>query len=250
MIKSKTYENCVVYVHKRVSDGLVFYVGIATNMKRPYQKGRGNFWNMYTKKYEYEVEILHTNLTWEIACKFEQELIKKYGRRDKNEGHLVNMTDGGEGTLGVIVTEERRQKYRSNMLINNPMNDEESRKKVSLSKIGIPRPDLSERNSTPEHIEKCQAGRKKWLESEEATWYYEFASKKMSGNKNISHLPGVREKIKSGLVKYNASLTLDQKYEKLSKSVNKRVVCIYCNIETNTGNHGRWHGEKCKNKKI
>lgn len=36
---------------------------------------------------------------------------------------------------------------------------------------------------------------------------------------------------------------------KVSKELNKiRKTCIYCGTESNPGNHGRYHGEKCKKK--
>ena len=47
-------------------------------------------------------------MTWEEACEKEKEYIKFYGRRDLGLGSLVNMTDGGEGGLGKIVSEKHR----------------------------------------------------------------------------------------------------------------------------------------------
>ena len=40
----------------------------------------------------------------------EIELIAEYGRRDKRTGFLTNHTDGGEGIIGRVVTEETRAK--------------------------------------------------------------------------------------------------------------------------------------------
>jgi hypothetical protein len=45
----------------------------------------------------------------EILLK-EQEVIKLYGRRNLLEGTLVNLTDGGEGVLGQVVSDETRLK--------------------------------------------------------------------------------------------------------------------------------------------
>ena len=49
-------------------------------------------------------------MTWDEACTKEIEFIKLYGRKDNNTGILVNLTDGGEGTLGVIVSERNFKK--------------------------------------------------------------------------------------------------------------------------------------------
>jgi hypothetical protein len=93
----------VVYLHRRKLDNKVFYVGIGYE-KRAYDFiGRNKFWHNYVKKYgEPLVEIYKDNLTKEEACKIEVNLIKKYGRRIRGKGHLVNLSSGGEmGTIGV-----------------------------------------------------------------------------------------------------------------------------------------------------
>ena len=66
-------------------------------------------------KTEYKIEVLFDNLTWNEACQIEQYLIKYYGRKDLKLGSLVNMTDGGDGTLGHIriikpLTDETRKR--------------------------------------------------------------------------------------------------------------------------------------------
>jgi len=101
-------KNKVGYYHKRLDTGETFYVGIGTP-ERPYEnKHRNNYWNHIVKKVEYEVIIVKENLSWEDACDWEKSEIEKIGRKDLGLGPLVNMTDGGEGTQGVIITEERR----------------------------------------------------------------------------------------------------------------------------------------------
>lgn len=93
-----------VYRHLK-SCGEVFYIGIASNKKRPYEKlGRSKFWKRMVKKYpDYEVQLLTTNLSKNEACNLEKLLISWYGRRDRKEGTLVNLTDGGESTYGRVM---------------------------------------------------------------------------------------------------------------------------------------------------
>lgn len=44
------------------------------------------------------------------ACNKEIELIALYGRSDLKQGELCNLTDGGEGSLGLIVSDETKLK--------------------------------------------------------------------------------------------------------------------------------------------
>lgn len=86
-----------LYFHLKKSNKDVFYVGIG-NEKRPFdKKGRTVFWRNVVNKHGYEVQIIKENLTWEQACVAEIFWIKTFGRRDRGEGELVNLTDGGDG---------------------------------------------------------------------------------------------------------------------------------------------------------
>lgn len=90
----------LIYLHKRKIDGEVFYIGISKNKERAFsKKSRSLFWKRYTDKYEFFVEILSEKMSWDDACEAEKELICFYGRRDLELGNLLNLTDGGEGTL-------------------------------------------------------------------------------------------------------------------------------------------------------
>lgn len=99
----------VAYHHLRKDTQEVFYVGIG-EPNRPYEDGSRNpHWHHIVDKVGYEVLIIKENITWEEACQWEISEIKKIGRRDLGLGPLVNLTDGGEGTQGVIITDERRE---------------------------------------------------------------------------------------------------------------------------------------------
>lgn len=89
-----------LYFHINSVKNEIFYVGIG-NSKRPYTKHhRNNFWFNIVNKYNYIVDIIEENLTWEEACEREIFYISKIGRRDLCKGPLVNMTNGGEGSRG------------------------------------------------------------------------------------------------------------------------------------------------------
>jgi len=131
----------IVYRHIRLDKNEPFYIGIGKTEKRAYSnKNRNKYWSHITQNIEYEVEILFDDLTWEKACEKEIELIKLYGRKDLAVGSLVNMTDGGEGQLGLIHSEETRKKIGIPH-IGNKWNlgktaSDETKKKMSISRIG------------------------------------------------------------------------------------------------------------------
>jgi hypothetical protein len=92
----------VLYTHEK-PNGEIFYVGIGTE-KRPYtftEKGWGarssSWWNIVHKHGNPIVKIIKNNLSLEEALKEEKNLIKSVGRKDLNEGTLINHTDGGDG---------------------------------------------------------------------------------------------------------------------------------------------------------
>ena len=99
----------IVYKHIREDLNEVFYIGMGENESRAHTEYKRSVpWKNVTNKTKYRAEIIFNNLTWEEACEKEKEYIKFYGRRDLGLGSLVNMTDGGEGGLGKIVSEKHR----------------------------------------------------------------------------------------------------------------------------------------------
>jgi hypothetical protein len=101
----------VVYTHQRLDNNEVFYVGIGKTSRRAFSKNdRSKYWTNIIKKTNYIVDILHSDVSWEEACELEKHLIFLYGRKNLGLGLLVNMTDGGEGSIGVIVSDETRKK--------------------------------------------------------------------------------------------------------------------------------------------
>lgn len=77
-------------------------------------------------------EILFKNLSKNDACKKEIELITLYDSTNKQKGY--NVSQGGEGTIGVKPTEESKQKNRIAHLGKKA--SLETRKKISKSNKG------------------------------------------------------------------------------------------------------------------
>jgi len=99
--------NSYVYLHRKKTDDSIFYVGISSyNKDGSYYRAnrkhnRSKLWNNIVNKYGYYIEIYKENITWEDACFYEKELIKKYGRIDNGSGTLSNHTIGGDGSVGL-----------------------------------------------------------------------------------------------------------------------------------------------------
>jgi len=93
-----------VYVHRRASDNSVFYIGKGKGCRAWTFSTRSEFWNKTKDKHGVSVEIVLHGLTEDQAFYNEIQFIKWFGRRDKNEGCLVNLTDGGEGASGSIAS--------------------------------------------------------------------------------------------------------------------------------------------------
>jgi hypothetical protein len=125
-----------VYKHIRKDKNEPFYFGIFKNQYRPYEKSRRNdIWDKIVAKTEYEVQIIKEGLTWEEACQMEKDLINEYGRIDKGTGILANLTDGGDGAVGLIRTEEHCKKI-SESLTGRQLS-EEHKKNTSEGRKGI-----------------------------------------------------------------------------------------------------------------
>ena len=126
--------NICLYYHKKLN-GEIFYVGIG-DLKRPYSKyQRNKFWHNVVNKHGFIVEIVHKDITWEEACLLEKKYIKLFGRRDLGNGSLVNLTDGGEGTRGLIVSEDQRRQISNYQ--KGKIRSIQTKKKMSDSKKGI-----------------------------------------------------------------------------------------------------------------
>lgn len=106
----------VVYLHIRDDTGLVFYVGYGSLKRAKSKNGRNSWWNRIIKKTTYKVEIYKDNLTATEAKKIEIELIAKY----KNNGvELCNLTNGGDGRLGNVHSNEWKKKISLSLIGNS-----------------------------------------------------------------------------------------------------------------------------------
>lgn len=132
--------NKVLYQHRRKDDNSIFYVGIGYLQRASSIQNRNRWWRNIVAKCSYDIEILEVGLTWEEATKKEIELIAKLGRKDLGKGLLVNLTDGGDGSVGYKHTPESLDKISKSKIGNKnclgKIASDETRQKMSLSRLG------------------------------------------------------------------------------------------------------------------
>jgi hypothetical protein len=204
----------VVYAHYKKTNNEIFYIGIGDNISRAYEWGRNKHWCNIVKKYDYEIEILIENITWELACEYEMYLIRFYGRHDKKLGPLVNLTDGGDGVLGLRHTEE----YKERLKTSGPMSNLEV---VAKWKDSINNRTQQQKENTRSKILNSTFG--KYTE-EELKERYEKIANTMKGIKR----PNTSKKMKG--------------------QSKQKIKCPHCEIESQASLAYRWHFDNCKNK--
>lgn len=117
-----------VYEHIRNDTNQCFYVGKGT-IKRAHTKKRNEHHDRIAKKYGMHVNILKDNLSAEEAFLLEQEVIRHYvfdlgynidiigfNNNRMANGWLTNHSFGGDGSNGMVHTEEWRKKHSADML--------------------------------------------------------------------------------------------------------------------------------------
>lgn len=100
------------YIHMKETTGEIFYVGKGQGNRFKTTKNRSEFWKRTANKYGVIVDIVAHKLSENEAFILEKKLIKIYGRKNLGTGNLVNLTEGGEGAVGYVCSEELREKRR------------------------------------------------------------------------------------------------------------------------------------------
>jgi hypothetical protein len=242
-----------IYRHIRLDKNEPFYIGIGFNndYKRAFEinKNRRNkIWSHIASKTSFQVDIILNNLTWDEACKKEKEFIKLYGRIDKKNGILSNLTDGGDGTLGVIKSESnllelsKRMKGSGNPMFNvtHPKELIEKIRQKNIGKKawnkGIPMLE-SQKNA----LSKAKKGCKTWNKGiprtdEEKRKISEshLAKNKISWNKGKKGVNGFG---KSKIVLNLESGIFYQSAKEVACAYNKNYTTLKCKLNGNDKNN-------------
>jgi hypothetical protein len=220
-----------LYRHIRLDTNSPFYIGIGSDNKyirANESSNRNKWWKNISNKSKIDVQIMLDDLTWEEACEKEKEFIALYGRKDLGKGNLVNLTDGGEGCLGRIMTAEciakiaesnrgkklskERVEQMSKMRLGVKLSESQ---KANISKA------LKGKKKTKEHIENSAKSRKGIV-----CWKaIEQAKKANTGKK---HSQETIEKRISSRTKTNHTLESIQKMREVAIELGrtKSIMCI------------------------
>ena len=111
MSRYKPQNESYLYMHTRADKNTVFYIGVGSSIN--YQRAkesqkRNNIWLKIYNKTPIKVDIVLDNLTHRDANSWEEYLIGLYGRINNNTGSLCNMTNGGDGVKGWVISEQGR----------------------------------------------------------------------------------------------------------------------------------------------
>lgn len=143
----------------------------------PYYIGKGRGYRAFTKhgrtvplsKDKSYIVFIETGLTEAEAFSLEIYCIKLYGRIDLGTGILHNRTDGGDGTSGLVFSNEARRKMsearkgeKHPLFGKSP--SPEARKKMSEAKQGEKHPNWGKKRD-PEICRKISEGQKGRVQS-------------------------------------------------------------------------------------
>ena len=104
-----------VYVHRKQTDGSIFYVGKGTGNRAYAIASRSAYWHRVFRKHGRVVQIVASGLSEQCAFSLERAMIAYIGT-----GRLCNMTLGGEGTSGRVPSLSQRQKCSKSNKGNRP----------------------------------------------------------------------------------------------------------------------------------
>jgi hypothetical protein len=124
--------------------GFYVYAYIRKSNNTPYYIGKGNGARAWGKHHfniplsNSQIVILESGLTEIGALALERRMIQWYGRKDNYTGILSNRTDGGEGSVGLIMSEEAKRKIALSK--TGRKFSEETKRKMAAAKLGKPSP--------------------------------------------------------------------------------------------------------------
>jgi len=252
-----------VYEHCRKDNGAVFYVGKGKGSRASKEKGRNKYWqNVVKKAGGFSVRLIVKDVDEELAFLAETERVNQYIRLGIK---TCNLTNGGEGASGRVITDDFRQSMRNHAL--QRMSTPEARSAASAFMTNwwsLPETKQIMSNkmkiawTKPETRKALSEASKKRMENPEARKKISDAAKSQWAN------PEAREKQRELGIKRLANLDLRKKMSEAAKirmadpQARQRisevlrsaqpVTCPHCGKSGAKSPMSRWHFDNCKDK--
>ena len=118
--------NFYVYIHRRKTDGSIFYVGKGSGKRLYDQYGRNTHWKRVAEKHGFDAAVVRRFKREECALTFEKIMIYLIGRNE-----LTNQPDGGEGVVKPSA-DVRLKMSLAKKGWKPPEKSEETRQKLSI----------------------------------------------------------------------------------------------------------------------
>jgi len=234
--RQNTPNEFYVYVYMR-PDGSYYYVG----------KGKGvRAWNHSRKERikaqpdNTKIVIVAHGLSENEAHQLEVKLIKLHGRKDIGTGILRNITNGGEGASGLIVSPENKKAMSDRMTgEKNHMKLPKHRLRQSEKMKGTNHPLAKSIDLAAAHHVRMSGSANPSKNNPE---FSARQSKMMRGN-NPMYDPAT-------VARRDLAISGENHYTRQPGYTPKKIECPHCGMLNSTTNHLRWHGDKCKQKSI
>lgn len=167
-----------------------------------------------------EVDFIASNLSEIDSLRIEIWCIHLYGRSDKGEGALVNLTDGGDtNTMSAEQIEALRQKMKGVKLRAGHKSSEEHKKRIAASNTG-----KKASEETKRKLSVINSGKTLSVET-----------KRKIGAKSLGRVKSQEE------IEKMRHAHLGRKHP--------NVTCPHCDLTGSGGNMKRYHFDNCKFKR-
>jgi hypothetical protein len=171
-------------------DGTPYYIGKGTN-RRAYLQLNHNV-KVPTKE---RIIILKNRMTNDEANRHERYMIFVLGRKNIGTGILRNLTEGGEGVLGLKQSEESKKKMRK------PKSEEHKKKVRDSIKTKWDNGEYDKQEWRNRELGKKQSGETIKKKSESLKKYYEKNKKIVTEEQKKQISETLKKKYKSGEIK-------------------------------------------------